>query len=358
MQLGARRHPAVAPRTTPESKPLLQPVTPTGTHPQTGRVRFCFRDYQEAFSETTDCRSPCVPWRIGNSPTLASKTLLQPSSPEATLLLCGLPAMQQQALRPPTACQPLKCAFGLNETAVTVKLGDRTIGICKPGRSSSRAPPSPKTTDAISRLRKTDATVNAREATAAYQATRVVRRRPMIPRSACWNSSPQLSLMANPVTLLEQPPSRLAAAQARQFIHEHSADEISLGDVARHAAMSPFYLQKFSDGTSLHGYVARARGKLRELLQSESSDRWIAFQNRFPIHRRISTVASNASPANRPRLVGKTPIRLTPYGHVTTHSSGIPRRAPATRAPGRPSNRIRTERSLPVRGARLLTIGD
>ena len=85
----------------------------------------------------------------------------------------------------------------------------------------------------------------------------------------------QLSLMANQIALQEQAAEPPQVARARQFIHEHSGEEISLGDVARAAAISPFYLcKKFKETTGLHftDYVSRVRvEKAKELLRNPNN---------------------------------------------------------------------------------------
>lgn len=249
-----------------------------------------FRDYQEAFSETTGlplALRSVDDWQLayaGDRHQNSFCTLVARSNPSCAACL----QMQQQACNTANGVPAtLKCAFGLNETAVTVKLGDRTIGYLQTGQVFFKNATPTQTTGAISRLRKLDANVDAREATAAYQATRVVRRQTYDSAIRLLEFfAKQLSLMANQITLLEQAAEPPQVARARQFIHEHSDEEISLGDVARHAAMSPFYLcKKFKEVTGLHftDYVSRVRvEKARELLRNPNHRiSEIAFQTGF-----------------------------------------------------------------------------
>jgi AraC-like DNA-binding protein len=167
----------------------------------------------------------------------------------------------------------LKCAFGLSESAIKVKLGDRAIGHLQTGQVFFKAVTANQTRTAVSRLQKFGAAVNPKAAAAAYQSTRVMSRPQYYSAVRLLEFfAKQLSLMANQIALQEQSAEPPQVTRARQFIHEHSGEEISLGDVARHAAISPFYLcKKFKEVTGLHftDYVSRVRvEKARELLRN------------------------------------------------------------------------------------------
>jgi len=235
-----------------------------------------FLDYQQAFGEATglplSLRS-AEDWQLahpaGRRQNGFCALVAQHNS------ACAACLQLQQRVRETANGVPatLKCSFGLSETAITVRLGDRTIGYLHTGQVFFKAPGASQTTGAINRLKDFGAKVNTKEATSAYQATRVV------PRSQ-YDSvirlleffAKQLSLMANQVVLQDRVAEPPQVARARQFIHEHWNEEFSLADVARFAAISPFYLcKKFKEVTGLHftDYVARIRvEKAKELLNN------------------------------------------------------------------------------------------
>jgi YesN/AraC family two-component response regulator len=128
-----------------------------------------------------------------------------------------------------------------------------------------------QTRSAVHRLQQLGPDVNPREALVAYESTRVMNRRQYDSAVRLLEIfAKQLSLVANQIALQEQATEPPQVARARQFIHEHWEEELSLGDVAKHAAISPFYLcKKFKEATGLHftDYVSRVRvEKAKELL--------------------------------------------------------------------------------------------
>jgi AraC-like DNA-binding protein/ligand-binding sensor protein len=235
-----------------------------------------FQDYQEAFSEATGLPltlRAVDEWQLahaGDRRQNAFCALVAKHNPSCAACL----QMQKQVCNTANGVPAtLKCSFGLNETAVTVKLGDRTIGYLQTGQVFFKATTATQTSTAVSRLKKLGPTINTKEATNAYQDTRVMRRQQYDSAVRLLEIfAKQLSLVANQIALQEQVAEPPQVARARQFIHEHWEDELSLGDVAKHAAISPFYLcKKFKEVTGLHftDYVSRVRvEKAKELLRN------------------------------------------------------------------------------------------
>ncbi len=235
-----------------------------------------FRDYQEAFSEATGLPltlRAVDEWQLAHATDRHQNAFCALVAKNNSACASCLQMQQQVCNTANGVPATQKCAYGLNETAVTVKLGARTLGYLQTGQVFFKAATPAQTSGAVNRLQKLGAGVNANEAQAAYQATRVVRRQTYDSAIRLLEYfAQQLSLMANQVTLQEQAAELPQVTRARQFIHEHSEDEISLGEVARHAAISPFYLcKKFKEATGLNftDYVSRVRvEKARELLRN------------------------------------------------------------------------------------------
>ena len=200
-----------------------------------------FQDYQHAFGEATGLpltlRS-VEDWQLahagdGHQSAFCAMVARRNSSCAACL------QMQQQVCNTANGVPAtLKCSFGIHETAVTVKLGDRTIGYLQTGQVLFKKPTPAQTTSAVNRLQELGSGVSSKEATAAYQATRV------IPRPTYDSMvrlleffAKQLSLLANQALLQQQTAEPPQVARARQYIHDHCEDELSLGEVARHAAV-------------------------------------------------------------------------------------------------------------------------
>jgi AraC-like DNA-binding protein/ligand-binding sensor protein len=233
-----------------------------------------FQDYQQAFGEATG-----LPLTLRS----AEDWQLAHASDRHQNAFCALVArnnrscagclqMQQQVCNKANGVPAtLRCSFGLNETAVTVKLGERTIGHLQTGQVFFHKPSSAQATSVVNRLQKLGSEIDAGEAKEAYQATRVVRRQTYdsVIRLLEFFAQ-QLSLLANQVLLQERVAELPQVARARQYIHDHCEEDLSLSEVARHAAISPFYLcKKFKEVTGLYftDYVSRVRvEKAKQLL--------------------------------------------------------------------------------------------
>lgn len=249
-----------------------------------------FQDYQHAFSETTGlplALRSVEDWQLahaGDRHQNAFCALVARQNRSCAACL----EMQQQVCNTANGVPgTLKCSFGINETAVTVKLGDRTIGYLQTGQVLFKNPTASQTAGAVNRLKEMGVGINSKDAAAAYRATRV------IPRPTYDSMirlleffAKQLSLLANQILLQDRVAEPPQVARARQFIHEHCEDDLSLGEVARHAAISPFYLcKKFKEVTGLNftDYVSRVRVEKAKQLLNDPNQRVseIAYQTGF-----------------------------------------------------------------------------
>jgi AraC-like DNA-binding protein/ligand-binding sensor protein len=249
-----------------------------------------YLDYQHAFSETTGlplALRSVEDWQLAHASDRHQNAFCALVARQ-NRSCAGCLEMQQQVCNTANGVPgTLKCSFGINETAVTVKLGDRTIGYLQTGQVLFKKPTASQTAGAVNRLKDMGAGVNGKEAAATYQATRV------IPRPTYDSMvrlleffAKQLSLLANQILLQDRVAEPPQVARARQFIHDHCEDELSLSEVARHAAISPFYLcKKFKEVTGLNftDYVSRVRVEKARQLLSDPNQRVseIAYQTGF-----------------------------------------------------------------------------
>lgn len=235
-----------------------------------------FHDYQEAFTKATGLPltlRPVDDWQLAHTGDRHQNAFCQLVAKNNHSCASCLQMQQEVCNTANGVPATLKCSFGLNETAITVKLGDRTIGYLQTGQVFFKATTPSQTASAVKRLQTLGANVQPKAATSAYQSTRVMQRQQYDSAVRLLEIfAKQLSLVANQIALQEQTAEPPQVARARQFIHEHSEDEISLGDVAKYAAISPFYLcKKFKETTGLHftDYVSRVRiEKAKELLRN------------------------------------------------------------------------------------------
>ena len=139
----------------------------------------------------------------------------------------------------------LRCTFGLNETAVGVKIGKEIIAYLQTGQVFF-TPPKPEQTDrALKQIEVWGLGVDRQEAARHYNETPVV-------QSGEYQATirmlqffaDQLGVLANQILLQEQSAEPTQITRARQYIEANSQEDLSLADVARQAGMSDFYFCK------------------------------------------------------------------------------------------------------------------
>lgn len=225
-----------------------------------------FRTYQHAFGKVTG-----LPLSFQSAHDFSvAHTGDRYQSPFCALLVahnvtCAESMRFQSQLQEHARCAPATiCSrYGLNETAVPVRLGDRLIGHLHTGQVFFRLPTAHQTRNALDELRKVGVRVSTKQFLRAYKATRV------LDRSAydgiiCLLEffATQISSMANHVLLQETENAPAHIERARQFIAEHYDEQLRLSNLARHLAVSPFVLCKQfrrATGVTFKDYVSRLR---------------------------------------------------------------------------------------------------
>ena len=274
-----------------------------------------FRDYQQAFGKATGLPltlRAVEDWQLAQAGEARQSSFCALVAQQNGACAACLRLQQQVCNAAQTAPATQQCAFGLNETAVAVKLGDRVIGYLQTGRILFKPPTARQAAKALQQLKALGVTARPAEATRAYLQTRV------IPRPSydavirlLEYFARQLGLMGNQVALQSRPVEPPQVVRARQYIQDHCGDPISLSEVARHAAISPFYLcKKFKEVTGLHftDYVSRLRvERAKELLRdpnhriSEVAFR-TGFQSLSHFNRCFKRVAGESPTACRQQL--------------------------------------------------------
>jgi AraC-like DNA-binding protein len=169
-------------------------------------------------------------------------------------------ALQEKAFSAPAT---IRSRYGINQTAVPVKLGDRLIGHLHTGQVFFRPPAAAQTRNALRAVRKLGLRVTTSEILRAYKGTRVLERRVydgiigMLEFFAL-----HIASMANHLLLHETETAPVQIMRARQFIAEHYDEELRLSNLAHHLGVSPFVLCKQfrrTTGVTFKDYVSRLR---------------------------------------------------------------------------------------------------
>jgi AraC-like DNA-binding protein len=154
------------------------------------------------------------------------------------------------------------CPFGLTETAVPIKLGQRTVGYLRIGQVLRHMPAKSDTTK-VSRELERCGTRFSGEIRKAWEKT------PMIPPEK-YNAivrllaffADQLSALSNQLLTEKSNAEPPLVLRAREYIDKHKTEELSLADVAKAAGASVFHFCKVfhkATGLKFTDYVARVR---------------------------------------------------------------------------------------------------
>jgi len=157
----------------------------------------------------------------------------------------------------------LRCSFGLNETAVGVKIGKDIIAYLQTGQVFFKAPRPEQTDRVLDQLEALGIKVDRQQAARTYNETPVIQPEEYqaIIRLLQFFAD-QLGVLANQIVLQQSSTEPAQITRARQFIEANYQEDLSLGAVARQAGMSVFYFCKmFKKVTGVHfaSYVSRVR---------------------------------------------------------------------------------------------------
>jgi AraC-like DNA-binding protein/ligand-binding sensor protein len=165
----------------------------------------------------------------------------------------------------------VKCFAGLCDTGVPVSIGDELLGFLQTGQIFLKKPTRAQFARTVKQLVDWGWKVDLRRLEEAYFQTRVISPKQYESVVHLLTIFAQhLSLVSNQLLVRNANAEPPAITRAKQFIKEHQADEISLGDVAKAVNTSTFYFCKmFKKATGLNftDYLSRVRvEKARNLL--------------------------------------------------------------------------------------------
>jgi AraC-like DNA-binding protein/ligand-binding sensor protein len=262
--------PAVAerPAPSPDRSPSGAPAVPandrqifeTLVHSKT------YQQYERAFSETTGLPVTFRPVDAWQLPFQGRKCenpfcALRAANPRT----CASCLQTQMELAKSAAEGPhtVTCSAGLAETAVPVRLGQRLVGFLQTGQVFRHAPTAEQFERTARLFEPGPGRVSKTRLREAYFSTPVLtaQRYDSVVRLLTIFAD-HLGLMLNQLALSQKRAEPAAIVRARQFIQEHHAERLSLGQVARAVNTSPCYfckLFKRVTGLNFTEYVSRVR---------------------------------------------------------------------------------------------------
>jgi AraC-like DNA-binding protein/ligand-binding sensor protein len=224
-----------------------------------------FRDYESVFTKATGLALALRPleyWQLEyHQKTNENRFCALLAERPATLAVC-LQSHAEIIRHTGTTPRTETCPFGLTETAVPVRLGEKTIGFLRIGQVLRRSAIQSEKARAAAKLAECGVpfTGGIREA---WKTT------PIIPKDK-YNAivrllmffAEQLSALINQIVLEKQNSEPLLVRKAREYIEQHKMEPLSLAAVAQASGASVFHFCKvFKKATGLKftDYVGRVR---------------------------------------------------------------------------------------------------
>src|SRR5262249_1259259 len=145
-----------------------------------------------------------------------------------------LQTMEELSRRATHEAQTVTCAAGLCDTAVPIRLGDRLVGFLQTGQIFQRKPTAAQFERTARLVQEWELDVSRDQLKDAYFGTRVVshRQHESVVRLLSIFAE-HLSMLSNQVVVQQENAEPPVITHARDYIHEHQAEELSLGQVAK-----------------------------------------------------------------------------------------------------------------------------
>jgi AraC-like DNA-binding protein len=170
-----------------------------------------------------------------------------------------------------TESATMNCQYGLCEAAVPVRLGAETAGYLQTGQIMRQKPTAGKFKEVARMLEEQGVTADTETVRQAYFQTPVLTQRKLDSMTHLLGVfADHLSMKGNQIALQQANAEPPVISKAKQYIEEHHAEELSLGQVAAAVHTSAFYfckLFKRATGFNYTEFVSRIRAeKAKNLL--------------------------------------------------------------------------------------------
>jgi AraC-like DNA-binding protein/ligand-binding sensor protein len=178
---------------------------------------------------------------------------------------CSACLQMQEKLAQAAANKPctMTCDYGLCEIAVPVKLGTQTLGFLQTGQVMRQKPTPASFRRAVEKARTVGVDIDNARAKEAYFTTPVMSQKKLDSVSLLLSIfADHLAMKSNQIAVQSTNAEPPVITKAKQFIREHHAEDLSLGQVAAAVHTSIFYFCKLfrkATGTTFTEFVSRTR---------------------------------------------------------------------------------------------------
>ena len=225
-----------------------------------------YQDYERAFSETTGlpvALRPVESWQLPHRGKRKENPFCALMAGTSRACAACLQVQQKLADSATHEAQTVTCPMGLCDTAVPVRLGERLIGFLQTGQVFRKKPTDTQFDRATKLLADWGVEADLNDLRRAYFESRVLspkQHEAVVKLLAIF--AQHLSMASNQIIVQHENSEMPVITRAKEFIRQHQAEDISLGDVAKAVNTSTFYFCKlFKKATKLNftHFLSRVR---------------------------------------------------------------------------------------------------
>lgn len=250
-------------------KPLLPNINSTKKNDlliERLRQSTVYQDYATAFSETTGLPVSLQSVDSWNLPhhghKLENPFCAMMSQKSKTCAAC-LQVQHRLAKSAMNGTQTTTCTFGLSDTAIPLHQGNDLIGYLHTGQVFRKAPTMNQFKEAQKIIIEKDSTLPEAELKEKYFKTPVFSAKKYNSMISLLQVFAQyLTSMSNQIAIQQENVEPIIIKRAKEYIAQHQADNISLGEVAKASNVSTFYFCKMFKkitGLNFTEFVSRSR---------------------------------------------------------------------------------------------------
>lgn len=233
-----------------------------------------YREYERAFSDATGMplmfrsRETMQPPFRGKAKENPFCAMMAKQNGTCAACLCMQERLSKAA---EDGAAILKCHFGITEAAVPVKVAAEVIGYLATGQVLTQKPTEEQLKNVQRTMSKLGSGADPKAAREAYKATRVMPRAQLAATTRLLTAfADHLEVRSNQLAVRRANAEPIAVVRAKAFIRENLQEDIGLGDVAKAACTSTYYICKLfkrHTGLNFTEYVSRLRvERAKELL--------------------------------------------------------------------------------------------
>jgi AraC-like DNA-binding protein len=225
-----------------------------------------YQEYERAFTEATGmpvALKPVEAWQLPHHGGRKENAFCGLLAQKSRSCAACLQVQEQLSATATMESQTAVCPVGLSDTAVPVRLGDRVVGYLHTGQVFRRKPTEAQFERVVKLLIEWGVEANRETVRRTYFSGKVVSAKQYDSVVKMLSIFAQhLSMLSNQIYVQNENAEPQVITRAREYIHEHQGEKLSLQQVARAASTSTFYfckLFKKVTGINFTDYLSRVR---------------------------------------------------------------------------------------------------